>query len=63
MGTMDNIHDAQDQVAGLQAQLDEVQNMLDKAEHVAAAGEESIKRRGRCLFSLKPGLLCAVSGI
>lgn len=49
MSTTDKIHSAQDQVAQLQAQLDDVQRMLDKAEQVAAAGEAAKERAGQLL--------------
>ena len=49
MATIDNIHNAQDQVATLQGQLDEVQRMLEKAEAVAAAGEAAKKRAQQLL--------------
>ena len=56
MTTIDNIQDAQDQVATLQAQLDEVQIMLDKAEQIAAAGEAA-KERAQQLLVLSAALV------
>lgn len=47
MTSSDKIHKAQDQVAGLQAQLDDVQRMLDTAESIAAAGEAAKQRAPR----------------
>jgi hypothetical protein len=49
MTSSDKIHEAQDQVAGLQAQLDDVQRMLDKAESIAAAGEAAKQRAQQLL--------------
>jgi hypothetical protein len=45
----DKIHDAQEQVSGLQDQLDEVQRMLAKAEEIAAAGEAAKSRAQQLL--------------
>lgn len=45
----DKIHDAQEQVSGLQDQLDEVQRMLAKAEEIAAAGETAKSRAQQLL--------------
>ena len=56
MATMDNIHNAQDQVANLQGQLDSVQQMLEKAEAVAAAGEAA-KERAQQLLVLSATLV------
>lgn len=66
MATMDNIHDAQDQVANLQGQLDNVQQMLDKAEAVAAAGEAAKERAQQLLvisaILVAVGLLLLIRG-
>lgn len=45
----ERIHDAQEQVAALQARLDDVQSILDKAERVAAAGERAKERAQQLL--------------
>lgn len=45
----DRIHDAQEQVAAMQARLDDVQSILDKAERVAAAGERAKERAQQLL--------------
>lgn len=49
MTSTDKIHDAQQQVATLQDQLDEVQRMLKKAEAIAAAGEAAKERAQQLL--------------
>ena len=56
MTSTDKIHQAQDQVATLQSQLDDVQRMLDKAEAVAAAGEAA-KQRAQQLLGVSLGLI------
>ena len=62
MSGVDKIHDAQDQVAGLQAQLDEVQNVLEKAERVAAAGEAA-KERAHQLLKMSAALVVVGLGL
>jgi len=52
----DKIHDAQQQVATLQDQLDEVQRMLTKAEEIAAAGEAA-KQRAQQLLGVSIAVL------
>ena len=49
MTSTDKIHDAQQQVATLQDQLDNVQRVLDKAERIAAGGEAAKKRAQQLL--------------
>ncbi len=44
MTTTDKIKAAEEQVATLQDQLDQVQAMLQKAEEIAAAGEAAKQR-------------------
>ncbi len=66
MTSSDKIHKVQDQVAGLQAQLDDVQRMLDKAESIAAAGEAA-KQRAQQLLVVSAvlvgvGLLLLIGG-
>jgi hypothetical protein len=66
MTSSDKIHKAQDKVAGLQAQLDDVQRMLDKAESIAAAGEAAKQRAQQLLVVsvvlVGVGLLLLIGG-
>ena len=56
MTTIDKIKAAEQQVATLQDQLDQVQAMLQKAEEIAAAGEAA-KQRAQQLLTASIGLL------
>ena len=49
MTTTDKIKEAEEQVANLQDQLDQVQIMLQKAEKVAEAGEAAKERAQQLL--------------
>lgn len=49
MSGTDKIHGAQERVSTIQAQLDEVQAILEKAEKVAAAGEAAKQRASQLL--------------
>jgi hypothetical protein len=53
---MDKIKAAEEQVATLQDQLDQVQTMLHKAEGIAAAGEAA-KQRAQQLLTVSIALL------
>ncbi len=56
MTTIDKIKAAEEQVATLQDQLDQVQKMLHKAEQVAAAGEAA-KERAQQLIAVSIALV------
>ena len=56
MTSIDKIKAAEEQVAILQDQLDQVQGMLQKAEEIAAAGEAA-KQRAKQLLTVSIALL------
>jgi hypothetical protein len=56
MTSIDKIKAAEEQVATLQDQLDQVQVMLHKAEEIAAAGEAA-KQRAQQLLTVSIALL------
>jgi hypothetical protein len=56
MTSIDKIKAAEEQVATLQDQLDQVQTMLQKAEEIAAAGEAA-KQRAQQLFTVSIALI------
>jgi hypothetical protein len=56
MSDLENIQAAEQQVATLQDQLDQVQQMLQKAEQVAAAGEAA-KERAQQLLGVSIALI------
>lgn len=56
MTSIDKIKAAEEQVATLQNQLDQVQSMLQKAEKIAAAGEAA-KHRAQQLLTGSVALL------
>ncbi len=56
MTSIDKIKAAEEQVATLQDQLDQVQQMLHRAEEIAAAGEAA-KQRAQQLIGVSVALL------
>ncbi|MFB3048801.1 MAG: hypothetical protein ACE1Z9_01490 [Acidimicrobiia bacterium] len=56
MTSIDKIKAAEEQVATLQDQLDQVQQVLHKAEEIAAAGEAA-KQRAQQLIGVSVALL------
>ncbi len=60
MPSIDKIQAAEEQVATLQDQLDQVQKMLHKAEEIAAAGEAA-KERAQQLLTVSIAVLAAVT--
>ena len=56
MTSIDKINAAEEQVATLQDQLDQVQQVLHKAEEIAAAGEAA-KQRAQQLIGVSVALL------
>ncbi len=56
MTSVDKIQSAQEQVATLQSQLDDVQRVLDKAEQVAAT-RDAAKERAQQLMGISIALV------